>query len=208
MFFSMCGSRPLKVNSWMNCLMWSWSFRVRHAPWLPAPPARLSESLAPFFSSVFTAPRVCRLPELLGISSWRGWLSRLVDTPSGRKRRQNNAQSFDQSFDLSEELNNPVQMNQDNIEIHLPSTWQIVSWNKKVFNIALCSRNVEVSQEISKAQHYNCNCLRFNIFWPLTHTCSEDQMHSNKYIMILIFEKCDSPDIYIRWSATTLRSPI
>lgn len=86
MFFSMCGSSPLKVNSWMNCLMWSWSFRVRHAPWLPAPPDTLSGSLAPFFRSVLTAVRVCRLPELLGVSSWRGWLSRLLDTASGRKQ--------------------------------------------------------------------------------------------------------------------------
>lgn len=86
MFFSMCGSRPLKVNSWMNCLMWSWSFRLRHAPWLPAPPARLSGSLAPFFRSVLTALRVYRLPELLGVSSWRGWLSGLLDAPSNRKQ--------------------------------------------------------------------------------------------------------------------------
>jgi len=89
MFFSMCGSRPLKVNSWMNCLMWSWSFRVRHAPWLPAPPARLSGSLAPFFSSGFTSLRVCRLPELLAASNWRGWLSGLLAGSSGWKRGRN-----------------------------------------------------------------------------------------------------------------------
>ena len=89
MFFSMCGRRPLEVNSWMNCLMWSWSFRVRHAPWLPAPPAMLSGSLAPFLTAVVSALRVCRLPGLLTVSSWRGWMSRLLETPSGRKQHHN-----------------------------------------------------------------------------------------------------------------------
>lgn len=88
MFFSMWGSRPLKVNSWMNCLMWSWSFKVKHAPWPPAPPATPSESLAPFFKSVLTAPRVCRPPKLLRASSWRGWLSTLLENPSERKHAE------------------------------------------------------------------------------------------------------------------------
>lgn len=86
MFFSMWGSSPLKVNSWMNSLMRSWSFSVRHAPWLVA--AATPVAMGGGLVSTATALRASRLPGVsLGVSSWRGWvLSRLLTkTPSDKR---------------------------------------------------------------------------------------------------------------------------
>lgn len=128
MFFSMWGSRPLKVNSWINSLMWSWSFRVRHIPWLPALSPPISEPLSVFARSVLTEPLVQRPLKLLEVSSWRGWLSMLLDSPTGRtgvksnvdkKKKKRGDTQFIRAFTSVTELNHHT-----NLKPPLKNSWQ------------------------------------------------------------------------------------